>query len=283
MPLTCAEWHAGWSDAPPLCQDWCSPSPDCALCKCALCGRCLLAAYEAAEAAVRPRPPPMPPPPSPSPPPPPRPPPLPSHPPPPPAPPPPAIGAPCTSSHERDVPTVKCESWCLETAHCAWCKCVGCEICHAVASPQSDASEPSHGAHKHPTSHPHSEGRPAAVVSLRLPSWALSEPAPEQLQPPSGASLETLPIFHTYGREMRVRYPADVHGTSAPWTASTGTNTLALRGINWFGFEGKGAVADGLWEHPISHYTAMLREMGVNAIRVPLAVDNARARTVHAA
>ena len=47
-----------------------------------------------------------------------------------------------------------------------------------------------------------------------------------------------------------------------------------LKGINWFGFEGKGAVADGLWERKLADYLDELGGLNFNAIRLPLAVDN---------
>ena len=52
------------------------------------------------------------------------------------------------------------------------------------------------------------------------------------------------------------------------------SDVVELRGLNWFGFEGKGAIIDGLWENTINHYLGVMKEMGVNAIRIPLAVDN---------
>ena len=47
---------------------------------------------------------------------------------------------------------------------------------------------------------------------------------------------------------------------------------LELRGISWFGLEGGGAMLDGLWEHDITHYMRLLSGLGVNALRLPLAV-----------
>ena len=49
---------------------------------------------------------------------------------------------------------------------------------------------------------------------------------------------------------------------------------LELRGLSWFGFEGDGAMVDGLWENDAAHYCRQIRAMGFNAIRLPFAVDN---------
>lgn len=49
---------------------------------------------------------------------------------------------------------------------------------------------------------------------------------------------------------------------------------FALKGINWFGAEGKGAVVDGLWARPLGSYLDEIARLGFNAIRLPLAVDN---------
>lgn len=49
---------------------------------------------------------------------------------------------------------------------------------------------------------------------------------------------------------------------------------LELRGVSWFGFEGTGAIVDGLWQQPISFYINMLQKQGVNALRLPVSVDN---------
>ena len=57
-------------------------------------------------------------------------------------------------------------------------------------------------------------------------------------------------------------------------TLCVAQSLLELRGISWFGFEGVGAIVDGLWEHPLSYYVELCRQLGINALRIPLAVDN---------
>ena len=49
---------------------------------------------------------------------------------------------------------------------------------------------------------------------------------------------------------------------------------LHLKGVSWFGTEGEGLAPDGLWVRPMGEYLDFLLELGVNAVRVPLAVDS---------
>lgn len=49
---------------------------------------------------------------------------------------------------------------------------------------------------------------------------------------------------------------------------------LHLKGVSWFGTEGEGLAPDGLWVRPMGEYLDYLLELGVNAVRVPLAVDS---------
>lgn len=64
-----------------------------------------------------------------------------------------------------------------------------------------------------------------------------------------------------------------------PYFATTPASLLIdgspvqLRGVSWFGFEGEGAMVDGLYYNSMSHYVAFLRAHGFNALRVPLAMD----------
>lgn len=52
------------------------------------------------------------------------------------------------------------------------------------------------------------------------------------------------------------------------------SDRFTLKGINWFGTEGAGAVVDGLWQRPLVEYLNELARLRVNALRLPLAVDN---------
>ena len=111
---------------------------------------------------------------------------------------------------------------------------------------------------------------PRAVLSLELPP---PDSAPEQLHDGDGTG-DGLPYFFTRGRELKVAWEGFGHGESPDDVHAAGAASLMLRGMNWFGFEGRGAIADGLWEHSIAHYIAELRSWGVNALRIPVAVDN---------
>ena len=51
---------------------------------------------------------------------------------------------------------------------------------------------------------------------------------------------------------------------------------LALRGVSWFGMEGKGAMVDGLWEQPMADYVRFVASENFNALRIPLAMDNVK-------
>jgi len=53
-----------------------------------------------------------------------------------------------------------------------------------------------------------------------------------------------------------------------------GGRRFAIKGINWFGAEGKSATVDGLWERKMTEYLDDLARLDFNAIRLPLAVDN---------
>ena len=99
---------------------------------------------------------------------------------------------------------------------------------------------------------------PRAGPGGSLPSWALSfQP---EFAVPAKVSDE-LPEFYVYGHELYAR-------------KGRVEQPLRLRGVSWFGFEGRGAIVDGLFARPLRWFTAQFRQLGVNAIRVPLAVDN---------
>ena len=218
----------------------------------------------------------------------------------------PAIGSVCNSGIEKDVGVVKCESWCKVGApgvvhsHCSWCKCRACEVCRPKPPPDTNGAhgrgpvdqksqailaardrderereherERQREAHRAPgasgirsnTGGASSSARstfkgPPATVTLELPPASATPSEPPDVDP-------GLPTFFTRGRELRVRWSGE--------SADDDGEAIEMRGINWFGFEGKGAIVDGLWEHSMAQYCSMLVENGVNALRVPLAVDN---------
>lgn len=45
------------------------------------------------------------------------------------------------------------------------------------------------------------------------------------------------------------------------------STAFAIKGVNWFGAEGNGAVVDGLWQRPMVEYLDEIAGMGFNAIR----------------
>ena len=49
---------------------------------------------------------------------------------------------------------------------------------------------------------------------------------------------------------------------------------FALKGVSWFGFEGRTACVDGLWERPLAEYLDVVASLGFNALRIPVAADN---------
>ena len=49
---------------------------------------------------------------------------------------------------------------------------------------------------------------------------------------------------------------------------------VQLKGVSWFGFEGKGKVPDGLWVNTIDFYLDFLAENHFNALRLPVALDS---------
>ena len=52
------------------------------------------------------------------------------------------------------------------------------------------------------------------------------------------------------------------------------TDRFDIKGVNWFGAEGKGACPDGLWQRPAVDFLDFARSHGFNALRLPLAADN---------
>ena len=42
-----------------------------------------------------------------------------------------------------------------------------------------------------------------------------------------------------------------------------------LSGLSWFGFETQDFVINGLWEHPVDFYLDLIKESGVNTLRIP--------------
>ena len=49
---------------------------------------------------------------------------------------------------------------------------------------------------------------------------------------------------------------------------------LVIRGVSWFGFEGAGAMVDGLWVQPMAFFVRFVAAQGFNALRIPLAADH---------
>jgi len=58
-------------------------------------------------------------------------------------------------------------------------------------------------------------------------------------------------------------------GTNLKW----GSELVSLRGTSWFGFETPDFVVNGLWVHDIDFYFQLLKNMGVNALRVPFSSE----------
>lgn len=58
---------------------------------------------------------------------------------------------------------------------------------------------------------------------------------------------------------------------------SSGVNkkweSTSLCGASWFGFETQDFVVDGLWVHPMDTYIQILKDIGVNIIRVPFSSE----------
>ena len=48
-------------------------------------------------------------------------------------------------------------------------------------------------------------------------------------------------------------------------------DAFALKGLNWFGFEGRSACCDGLWARPLGEHLDFVVDLGFNALRIPLA------------
>jgi len=46
-----------------------------------------------------------------------------------------------------------------------------------------------------------------------------------------------------------------------------------IRGMSWFGFETQDFVVNGLWKHPMDFYLGVLKEIGVNVLRVPFSAE----------
>ena len=118
-----------------------------------------------------------------------------------------------------------------------WCKAVGdCGFCKCRVCPLCLSSS--------------TTSKGAATLRLALPSLAAIAPRPTPVD-------SSLPDFTAEGGVLM----ANGH-------------ELELRGISWFGLEGGGAMVDGLWEHPIAYYMSKLSALGINALRLPVAVDN---------
>ena len=49
---------------------------------------------------------------------------------------------------------------------------------------------------------------------------------------------------------------------------------IHLKGVSWFGAEGDGCVPDGLWSRPMAEYLDFVAANGLNAVRVPVAVNH---------
>jgi len=143
----------------------------------------------------------------------------------------------CSSRKPTDSPAPACEPWCRKPSG----KANNCEYCKCLLCEFCNVDPPPKG---------------AASFVLSLPS-----PLPHASPPllPDG-----LPTFKT-GRDGQLLMSRGSSDHFEP---------LELRGLSWFGFEGDGAMVDGLWENDAAHYCRQIRAMGFNAIRLPFAVDN---------
>lgn len=52
-----------------------------------------------------------------------------------------------------------------------------------------------------------------------------------------------------------------------------GKKKIAIRGLSWFGFETQDYVVNGLWNHGLEFYFGIMKQIGINAIRVPFSSD----------
>jgi hypothetical protein len=102
----------------------------------------------------------------------------------------------------------------------------------------------------------------AATIRLALPPDAYRTVQTSTLSPSPVAV--GVPSFVTTDHPTRIALVGSNGARKMP---------LELRGINWFGFEGTGGVVDGLWEHSSAYFLELCAQLGINAIRIPLAVD----------
>lgn len=52
-----------------------------------------------------------------------------------------------------------------------------------------------------------------------------------------------------------------------------GDEKVTLRGISWFGFETQDFLIDGLWVHDMDFYFSLMKNIGINAIRLPFSSE----------
>ena len=71
---------------------------------------------------------------------------------------------------------------------------------------------------------------------------------------------------------MPVQFLAHADGVHA--SNMLRSDRFHLKGLSWFGAEGRGAAPDGLWQRKAADLLDVVARLNFNALRLPLAVDN---------
>lgn len=52
-----------------------------------------------------------------------------------------------------------------------------------------------------------------------------------------------------------------------------GDTPVSLKGLSWFGFETPDFVVNGLWQHDLDFYFSTMKDLNINAIRIPFSAE----------
>ncbi|NDE14252.1 hypothetical protein EBZ80_04905 [bacterium] len=78
---------------------------------------------------------------------------------------------------------------------------------------------------------------------------------------------------------MRLGWLGLFLGTVSAWSVHNGVihdnagKVFPMKGISWFGFETQDFVINGLWQHPAEFYMDLMKQHGINTIRIPFSAE----------
>lgn len=79
-------------------------------------------------------------------------------------------------------------------------------------------------------------------------------------------------LVHSHLRQQMTTMPLK-NWTTSGINICWGNEQVYLKGLSWFGFETQDFVINGLWQHDLDFYFSTMKNLDINAIRVPFSSE----------